>query len=519
MPETTHALMWLMSDRALPRSYRMMDGFGVHTWRLVNARGGVHFVKFHWRAKLGRHALVQSEAQRIAGCDPDFLRRDLWDAIARGCFPEWELALQLIPEDKAASLGFDLFNPTKLVPEEAAPCIVAGRLVLNRNPEDFFAECEQVAFHPGHLVPGIDFTHDPLLQGRVLSYTGSQIARLGGPNFRELPINRPVCPAHAFHRGGAHRSSIAKGAVSYEPNTLGTGSEFRVDGGSQGFQPRADPVEQRKTRERGDGFDDHFSQASLFWNSLGAAEKDHIIWAFQCELWKVQVPAIRQRVVDNLAHVDARLARKVAETVGVAAPDAKAAAGRAGFRDARQKRVLESSPSLSMEAAGSKVVATRRVAVLVAPGVEVGALRVIQQLLNEEHATTQLLSDRVGSVATATGQQLAVDHTFCSMPSVLFDAVLVPGGAASVHALLQNGTAVQFVREAYKHGKTIGVIGEGVQLLASLGLADAAAAAQVPGVVAGRNDPPARVQLAQDFVAALARHRHWARPHLDTVAA
>ncbi|HUR88600.1 MAG TPA: catalase [Ramlibacter sp.] len=519
MPEAMHGLMWLMSDRALPRSYRMMDGFGVHTYRMVNARGGVQYVKFQWKAKLGRHAMLASEAQKIAGCDPDFLRRDLWESIAQGCCPEWELALQLIPEEKAAALGIDLLDPTKLVPEEMVPSVVAGRLVLHRNCEDFFAECEQVAFHPGHLVPGIEFTNDPLLQGRVLSYTGSQMARLGGPNYRELPINRPVCPAHAFHRDGAHRMAIRKGGVSYEPNSLGNGAEYRTDGGPQGFQSREDAVESPKTRKRSANFDDHFSQASFYWNSLSATEKDHVISAFQRELWKVNVPAIRQRVVDNLAHVDSRLARKVAEPLGIAAPDAKAAAGRAGFREQRGKSPIESAPSLSMEAAGGHNIATRCVAVLVAPGVEIGALRAIQQALAEEHATCRLLADRTGSVATATGQQLAVDHTFCSMPSVLFDAVLVPGGATSVQALAKNGNAVHFVLEAYKHCKTICVIGEGVQMLRALGLHDPQEAAKVPGMIVGRNEPPARAQLAQDFIAAIAKHRHWARPHLDAVAA
>jgi hypothetical protein len=279
MPETTHMLMWLMSDRALPHAYRMMDGFGVHTFRLVNARGIVHYAKFHWKAKLGCHALLAAEAQRIAGCDPDFLRRDLREAIAQECWPEWELSLQVVPEAKADSPGFDILDPTKLVPEELVPPVVAGKLVLNRNCEDFFAECEQVAFHPGHLVPGIEFSADPLLQGRLMSYTGSQIARLGGPNFAELPINRPVCPVHAFHRDGAHRYAIGKGPVSYEPNTLASGSELRIDGGRHGFQSHADDIASSKARRRPEGFDDHFSQASLFWNSQGPAQREQIVAA------------------------------------------------------------------------------------------------------------------------------------------------------------------------------------------------------------------------------------------------
>jgi catalase len=519
VPESTHALMWLMSDRGLPRSYRMMDGFGVHTFRFVNARGAAHYVKFQWKPKLGRHALLHAEARKLAGCDPDFLRRDLWEAIAQECWPEWELALQLVPEDRAAALGFDLLDPTKLLPEEIVPPLVVGRLVLQRNPENFFAETEQVAFHPGHLVPGIDFTNDPLLQARVLSYTGSQMARLGGPNYREIPINRAVCPVHAFDRAGAHRTTIATGAVSYEPNSLASGKEFRADGSPGGFQSQADAVDSPKTRKRSAGLDDHFSQASLFWNSQGPGERDHIIAAFQHELWKVRVPAIRQRVVDNLAHVDSRLARKVAEPLGIAAPDAKAAAGRAGFRDQRSKLPLDAAPSLGGDEDASHSIATRRVAVLVAPGVEIGALRAIQQALKDADAQCCVLAEHIGSVATATGQQLQVDDTFCSVPSVLFDAVVIPGGVASVQALAANGCAVQFVLEAYKHCKAICVIGEGAQLLRPLGLDDPEAAAKVPGIVTGRNDPPSRAQLVLDFIAAIGRHRHWTRAHLERVPA
>jgi catalase len=519
MPESTHMLMWLMSGRALPRSYRMMEGFGVHTFRLINARGVAHFVKFQWKPKLGKHALVWDEAQKIAGTDPDFLRRDLWEAIERGCHPEWELALQLISEEKAAALGFDLLDATKLVPEELVPSIAVGKLVLNRNPDNFFAETEQVAFHPGHLVPGIDFSNDPLLQGRLMSYTGSQIARLGGPNYPELPINRPVCPVHTFQRDGAHRMVIDRGPVAYEPNSLASGAEFRVDGGRQGFQSHGEEMQSRKMRRRSPGFDDHFSQASFFWNSQAPVEKEHIIAAFQWELSKVEEPAIRQRVVDNLAHVDSRLARKVAEPLGIAVPDARAAAGRAGFRDVHQKLPLESSGSLSMESSNGAGISTRRIAVLAAPGVEVGALRVIQQALLDAGATCRVLSDRLGSVATASGQQLAVEHTFATMPSVMFDGVLVPGGAASVDALARCGDAMHFLLEAYRHCKTICVVGEGVRLLKALDLGEADAAVNLPGVIVGRNEPPARAQLAHEFIAALGRHRHWTRSRLETVPA
>ncbi|MCM2251730.1 MAG: catalase [Ramlibacter sp.] len=518
MPETTHMLMWLMSDRALPRSYRMMEGFGVHTFRLINAKGVAHFAKFHWKPRLGKHALVWDEAQKIAGKDPDFLRRDLWEALAAGSFPEWELGLQLIEEGKADGLGFDLLDATKLIPEEIVPVLIVGRLVLNRNPDNFFAETEQVAFHPGHIVPGIDFSNDPLLQGRLASYTDSQSWRLGGPNFHELPINRGLCPFHNFERDGAHRMLVNKGQVAYEPNSLASGSEFRVDGGHQGFQSYPEALEAPKIRRRSPGFDDHFSQATLFWNSQGPAEREHIVAAFQFELSRVEAAAVRQRVVDNLSHVDPKLARKVAEPLGIAVPDPKAAAGRAGFRDVRASPPLESSPALSMEGGDSGIV-TRRVAVLVASGVEVGALRVIQQALQDAGASSRILGARLGFVATSSGQQLAVDHTFATMPSVLFDAVLVPGGAASAETLARDGEAVHYVLEAYKHGKTLCVVGEGARLLRTLGLGADEGGQGAAGVLIGRNDAPGRAQLAQDFIAAMARHHHWTRPNIDAIPA
>jgi catalase len=518
MPESSHMLMWLMSDRGIPRSYRMMEGFGVHTFRMVNAKGVSHYVKFHWKPKLGRHALVWDEAQKLAGKDPDYHRRDLWEAIEQGNLPEWELGVQLIEESKAEALGFDLLDPTKLVPEEVVPLLAVGKLVLNRNPDNFFAETEQVAFNPGHVVPGIDFSSDPVLQGRLFAYTDSQLWRLGGPNFHEIPINRGVCPFHNFQRDGAHRMLLNKGQVAYEPNSLASGAEFRVDGGQQGLQSFNERLEPPKIRRRSTSFDDHFSQASLFWNSQSQVEKDHLVAAFQFELSKVEVPAIRQRVVDNLAHVDARLARRVAEPLGIDPPDAKAAAGRAGFRDVQATPPVEASPALSMEGNGSSV-ASRRVAVIVASGVEVGALRVIQQALQDAGASSRIIAAHLGSVATASGQQLAVDHAFSTTSSVMFDAVLVPGGTASVQALAGNGDAVHFLLEAYRHCKTIGVIGEGAQLLRTLGIGADDVGPAVPGLVQGKNDPPSRAHLAQEFIAALARHRHWSRPKLESVPA
>jgi catalase len=425
--------------------------------------------------------------------------------------------VQLIAEAKAESLPFDLLDATKLVPEELAPVQPVGKLVLNRNPDNFFAETEQVAFHPAHLVPGIDFSNDPLLQGRLASYTGSQIARLGGPNHHELPINRSLCPLHNFQRDGGQRTMINRGRVAYEPNTLATGSEFRADGGQQGFQSAAETLDASKHRRRDSAFDDHFSQASLFWNSQGPAEKDHIVTAFQYELSKVETLAIRQRMADNLAHVDARLARKVAEPLGIDPPDARAAAGRAGFREGRVRLGLEASPALSMDG-GNGSVQTRKVAVLVASGVELGAYKVIAQALQDAGASTYVVAAHLGFVTSSSGQQVAVDHSWMAMPSVMFDAVLVPGGASCSQALLRSSEAVYFVLEAWRHGKPICVIGEGVELLRSLGVG-ASDAPPPAGVVVGRNDPGTRNQLAQDFIAALARHRHWGRASAEAVPA
>jgi len=526
MPESTHMLMWAMSDRAIPRSFRMMEGFGVNTFRFVNNRGESHFVKFHWKPKLGIHGLAWDEAQKIAGKDPDFHRRDLWESIESGDFPEWELGVQLIAPDKAQSLGFDLLDPTKLIPEEMVPVQRIGRLVLNRNPDNFFAETEQVAFHPGHVVPGIDFSNDPLLQGRLFSYTDTQISRLGGANFHELPINKSVCPFHNFQRDGMHRQTIARGQVAYEPNSLGDGKEFRVDGGSVGFQSFPDDVEGTKVRRRSPSFDDHFTQARLFFNSQSAAEKEHIVAGFRFELSKVDVPAIRQRMVDNLAHVDEKLARRVAEPLGIGAPDAKAAAGRAGYREHRMTLPIEESPALSMADTGDGSIRTRKIAILVADGIDSASLKPIRDALEQAGGKCKVVGPRLGTVASASKRQIDIDMTFANAPSVMFDAVLVPGGSLGAAALAGMGDAVHFVLEAYKHCKAICTVGEGVQLLSQLGIgADALPANLPPGVVVAATpvtnlgDATAATQIAQDFIAAIAKHRHWDRTDIDSVPA
>ena len=526
MPESTHMLMWAMSDRALPRSLRMMEGFGIHAFRFVNAGGDSHFVKFHWKPKLGVHGLAWDEAQKIAGKDADFHRRDLWEAIDSGNFPEWELGVQIVDAGKEGELGFDILDPTKLIPESQVPVQIIGKMVLNRNPDNFFAETEQVAFHPGHLVPGIDFSNDPLLQGRLFSYTDTQLSRLGGANFHELPINRAVCPMHNFQRDGMHRQTIPKGRVAYEPNTLdkaGGSAEYRVDGGTQGFQSFQDQLEPPKIRGRNMSFDDHFSQATLFWNSQSTVEKDHIVAAFRFELSKVEVPEIRQRMVDNLAHVDLKLATRVAAPLGIGLPDAKAAAGRLGFRDYRITNKVDQDAALSMQVRVGGSIKTRKIAVLVADGVEPATVKRIQADLLEAGAVCKIVGPHLGNVSTSSGRQLQVDHTFVNMPSVMFDAVLIPGGIESAKALCAMGDAVHFVLEAYKHCKPICTVNEGVQLLASLGFSQDKNADVISQPAAGvlitdsRKVPDGQISL--DFIAAIALHRHWDRLNVDAVPA
>src|SRR6187397_501211 len=307
MPEITHMLLWVMSDRAIPRSYRMMQGFGVHTFRLVNAQGESSFVKFHWNPVLGTHSLDWDEAVKISGADPDFHRRDLWEAIEAGAYPEWELGLQIFTEEQAEKFSFDVLDPTKIVPEELVPVRTVGRMVLNRNPDNFFAETEQVAFCAAHIVPGIDFTNDPLLAGRIHSYVDTQISRLGGPNFHEIPINSPVAQVHNNQRDGMHQQAIPRGRVAYEPNSLGGGCPFQ-HGAARGFTTFPDPSPEDKVRGKPEKFADHYTQATLFFESQSEVEKAHIVRAFRFELTKVQVPAIRERVVSQLANVDAGLA-------------------------------------------------------------------------------------------------------------------------------------------------------------------------------------------------------------------
>ncbi|MEO6094366.1 MAG: catalase [Fibrobacteria bacterium] len=528
MPESAHMIMWVMSDRAIPRSYRMMEGFGVHTFRFVNAAGESHFVKFHWKPMLGLHSVVWDEAQKISGKDPDFHRRDLWDAIENGDFPEWELGVQIIPEKDEFKFGFDLLDPTKLIPEESVPVMRIGKLTLNRNPENFFAETEQVAFHPGHIVPGIDFSNDPLLQGRLFSYTDTQLKRLGGPNFHEIPINRPVVPIHNNQRDGHMRQAINHGRVSYEPNTLGGGCPMQAGARLGGFTSHDEKVDGRKIRGRSESFFDHFSQAAMFYNSQSKPEKNHIVRALRFELGKVETPAIRERMVGILAKVDKDLAAKVATGLGLSLPahiepplnrSVPADEDPAGYQPKAVKNPIKSSAALSM-ADTIKGIRTRKVAVLAADGCDETEVGRILAALAAEGAQGKIVSPHLGVLKGAKGGGIKIDFSLLTAAAVLFDALYLPGGTGkSAVSLRQEPEALQFIRDAFKHCKTIGaeagnlpmlriadpdldkLLGDDTKAFASLFVRD--------GIVIWPD--PATKGAPGEFIKVMSQGRHWIR--------
>ncbi|VEF06398.1 hydroperoxidase II [Pseudomonas fluorescens] len=496
VPESAHMVIWAMSDRAIPKSLRSMQGFGVHTFRLINAEGKSRFVKFHWRPTAGTCSLVWDEAQKLAGKDTDYHRRDLWEAIEMGDYPEWELGVQIVEEENEHDFDFDILDPTKIIPEEIVPITPLGKMTLNRNPDNFFAETEQVAFCPGHIVPGIDFSNDPLLQGRLFSYTDTQISRLGGPNFHELPINRPVAPFHNGQRDAQHRTTIDKGRASYEPNSIDGGWPKETPPAAQdgGFESYPERIDAAKIRQRSESFSDHFSQARLFFNSMSDHEKEHIIAAYSFELGKVEREFIRAREVNEiLANIDLTLAKRVAENLGLPAP----AKGTVEVR----KTSLERSPALSQANLLPGDIKTRKVAILAANGVDGAAIDAMKKALEAEGAHAKVLGPTSAPVKTADGKALPVDASMEGMPSIAFDAVFVPGGAASITALSGDGVALHYLLEAYKHLKAIALQGEAKQLQDLLKLdADA-------GLLQGKDV----TALTKPFFAAIGEHRVWAR--------
>jgi catalase len=511
-PETMHMVMWLMSDRALPRSYRMMQGFGVHTFRLVNAEGRGTFVKFHWRPLLGVHSLAWDECQKIAGKDPDFNRRDLWESIEMGSYPEWELGVQLVPEQDEFAFDADLLDPTKIIPEERVPVRPVGRMVLNRNPDNFFAETEQVAFHTANVVPGIDFTNDPLLQFRNFSYLDTQLIRLGGPNFAQIPVNQPLVQVTSSQRDGHHQGRIHTGRTSYTKNTLGGGCP--AVGGNGGFAAGevfshyAERVEGHKIRKRSESFQDFYSQATLFWNSMTEPERQHIVAALRFELGHVETKDVRAAVVGHLNHVDHELATEVALGVGVPAPGSPVSANHG-----------HSSPALSQARTAGVTPATRKVALLVADGVDGSGVGTVTRLLRDAGVVPELLAPTDGPVRSADGDGLAADRALPTVASVLYDGVIVASGPESVSTLASDGDAVHFVLEAFKHCKPVGAFGEAVRLLEDAGLHEVRLAAKDDTVITDQGvvtTPEAGGTLPPGFVTsyleALASHRAWQRP-------
>ncbi|WP_413056637.1 catalase [Sporosarcina sp. 179-K 3D1 HS] len=486
--ESAHMIMWHMSDRTIPRSFRMMEGFGVHTFRFVNAKGEAHFVKFHWKPKLGVHSLVWDEAQKINGKDPDFHRRDLWESIEKGNFVEYELGVQLIEEKDEFMFPFDILDPTKIWPEEIVPVKIIGKMTLNRNVDNVFAETEQVAFHPGNVVPGIDFTNDPLLQGRLFSYTDTQLIRLGGPNFHELPINRPVCPFHNNQRDGYGRQTINVGQVSYHKNSLANNTPSTSTEEEGGYVHYQEKVEGRKIQARSESFADHFSQAKLFWNSMSITEKKHIVDAFSFEVGKVKDKNVRQQVVDMFANVDVGLATAIAEAVGAEFPTG-----------VEESPVTDTSPALSMENT-VKLPDTRKVAVLIGRNFNGAEVESVVKACVEAGVQVDIISEKFGILYGEDKFAVDVDETFLTVHPVLYDALYVVGGEADNPKKFRMDAA-DFIDEAYRHYKPIGVAKTGMALFEG---SDAVAG---PGIVIADT----AAHFNEDFIAAIAAHRHWDR--------
>lgn len=465
MPESTHMIMWAMSDRAIPRSLRMMEGFGVNTFRLLNAEGVATLVKFHWRPKLGTQSTCWDEAVKIAGADPDYHRRDLYEAIDQGDFPEWEFGVQLFTQEQADALPFDILDATKLVPEEDHPIRVIGRMVLNRNPDNFFAETEQVAFLPTNIVPGIDFSEDPLLQGRLFSYQDTQLSRLGTVNFHQIPINQAKgCPFQNFQRDGHMQMAVPKGRANYEPNSLAEAGE---DGGPRedpkgGFRTAPVPVEGEKVRLRAQTFADHYSQARLFFRSQTEIEQAHLASAIVFELSKVSLAHVRERVLANLQNVDETLAQRVADGLNLPLPKAS--------EPAVTPIDLDASPALRIVGKYPDTLKGRKVAILVADGSDGAVIDAVRATVEGDGGSVFIVAPKIGGAKLKGGKTLAADGQLAGSPSVLFDAVAIVLSDDGCAQLLKEGAAVDFAKDAFGHLKAVGHTPEAQPLLDKAGV-------------------------------------------------
>ncbi|TIM31796.1 MAG: catalase [Mesorhizobium sp.] len=492
-PESMHMVMWVMSDRAIPRSFRFMQGFGVHTFRLVNAKDESTFVKFIWKPKLGMQSVVWNEAVKINGADPDFHRRDLWNAIQSGDFPEWELNLQLFDQDFADSFDFDVLDPTKIIPEEILAPVPVGRLVLDRMPDNFFAETEQVAFMTQNVPPGVDFSNDPLLQGRNFSYLDTQLKRLGSPNFTHIPINAPKCPFHHFQQDGLMAMRNPVGRVNYQPNSFGEGPR---ESPQHGFRSFAEAEEGQKVRLRAESFADHYSQARQFFNSQTAPEQKHIAMALSFELSKVETMVIRERMVSHLLNIDEGLAETVADKLGMKQLPKPADAAVAPRDD------LEPSPALSIIRNGPDSFAGRKVGVLVSPGADAALLKNLQAAIEKEGAVMEVIAPKVGGVEAADGSLIAAKHMIDGGPSVLFDAVALILSEEGAERLTGEVAARDFVADAFAHCKFIGFTSGAVPLLQKAGVDPEADEGMI-----GLDDPKA----ITGFIEGCRKLRLWSR--------
>ena len=487
-PESTHVLMWIMSDRAIPRSFRTMEGFGVHTFRLVNAQGKTSLVKFHWKPIAGMASLVWEEAQKLGGIDPDFHRRDLWESIASGAFPEWDFGVQVFPDAEDQMFeGIDLLDATKLVPEELAPVQIIGHLTLNRNPTNYFAETEQVAFCTSHVPRGIDFTDDPLLQARNFSYLDTQLTRLGGPNFDQLPINRPHSPVNTTQRDGFGQAAVPEGIAAYNPNGLGGGCPFPA--GAAGFVSVPRVVSGPRLRVRAPSFADHYSQATLFWASMSPPEREHIVAAFSFELGKCQDEEVKDRMLANLANVDGGLVEAIARNLGKTAPQGK------------PDKNVAPSRALSLLASEPASIAARVIGILAADEVDSSGLRLVSKSLEAAGAVVVVIAPHGGLIAGTDGP-VHVAKSALTTQSVEYDALVVAGGPCA-DALAQDPYTALNLGEAYRHYKTIGAWGEGVEVLRACTISSDA-----PGIVASTGT---NREFTKALIEAIGWHRHWDR--------